>query len=327
MVDFWAVSLRASRPGATQAAPAWSRMARAVWAMLVFGASWGTWGVCHADAMRLCDRSSPLSAEQQDKVFRFGGIIKAELEKSGQSIVLIARSGLDLSRFGFRYSHAGVSFKAGRSTPWSVRQLYYACDEQRPRIYDQGMSGFLLGSDAPSIGYVSVVFFPSAEAAALERVASDDRRAMRLLGPAYSANAFPFSARYQNCNQWVLELVATAWGHLDDTGGAEEQRTQSQGWLQGMGYVPSVFDVRYLMWLGALIPWLHSDDHPPEDIEQSVYRVSMPASIEAFVHATVSGASRIEFCRTERHIVIRRGWDPIPEGCQPDALDTVIALE
>jgi hypothetical protein len=267
-----------------------------------------------------------MSADQQDKLFRFGAVIKAELEKSGQSLALIARSGLDLSRFGWRYSHAGFSLKASQNTPWSVRQLYYACDEQKPRIYDQGMSGFLLGSDTPSIGYVSVVFLPRDEAADLERAALDNRQAIQLLGPTYSANAYPFSARYQNCNQWVMELLASTWGQLDD---ADDLRSQAQGWLKDKGYTPSVFDVgsRPLMWLGAFIPWLHSDDHPPADIEQAIYRVSMPASIEAFVHLMVPGATRIEFCHTDRHVVIRRGWGLIPEGCQPGEQDSVITLE
>ena len=310
-------------------------MARALLMTVVAVLSWGHWGHCQAEALRLCERNVPLTADQQDKVFRFGGIVKAELEKSGQGMALIARSGVDLSRFGFRYSHAGLSIKASLNTPWSVRQLYYACDEHRPRIYDQGMSGFLLAADTPAIGYVSIVFLPAEEAAALERAAMDNRQALSLLGVVYSANAYPFSVRYQNCNQWLLELLAATWGGLldadgaDDANEAEGPRTRAQGWLEDKGYVPSVFDVGYrpLMWLGAFIPWLHSDDHPPDDIERSLYRVSMPASIEAFVRATVPGASRIEFCRTDRHVVVRRGWGSIAEGCEPGADDTVISLE
>jgi len=324
--------------GGTQ--PAWARcqavaapsrrMTRNLMMAMVAVSSWWPWGFCQAEALRLCERNVPLSADQQDQVLRFGGIVKAELEKSGQGMALIARSGVDLSRFGFRYSHAGLSVKASQHAPWSVRQLYYACDEHRPRIYDQGMSGFLLAGDAPTIGYVSLVFLPAEVAAALERVAMDDRQALSLLGAAYSANAFPFSVRYQNCNQWLLELLAATWGGLlDADASAEGLRTRAQGWLEDKGYVPSVFDVGYrpLMWLGAFIPWLHSDDHPPDDIDRSLYRVSMPASIEAFVHATVPGASRIEFCRTGRHVVVRRGWGSIAEGCEPEADDTVISLE
>ncbi len=283
-------------------------------------------GPCRAGALHLCEPAVQPSAGQQDKVLRFGAIIRSELEQSGQRLALIARSGVDLSRFGFRYSHAGLSLKASQNTPWSVRQLYYACDEQRPRIFDQGLSGFLLGSDAPSIGYVSVVFVPAGPAAALELAALDDARALQLLGADYSANAYPFSVRYQNCNQWIIELLAASWGQL---GAAGSLRPQAQGWLQDRGYAPSVFEVGYrpLMWLGAFVPLVHADDHPAADLEDNRFRVSMPASIEAFVRATVPAATRIEFCRTDRHVVIRRGWDAIAEGCQPGAGDTLIALD
>jgi len=296
------------------------------WAGLAL-AGWlcGPWAVCQASSMRFCDRPAELSAHQQDALFRFGGIIKAELDQSGQDVALIARSGLDLSRFGVRYSHAGVSLKASQNTPWSVRQLYYACDEKRPRIYDQGMSGFLLGTDDPATGYVSVVFLPADAAAELERAALDNRQALQLLSTSYSANAYAFSARYQNCNQWLAELLAAAWGHVDDE---QDLRLQAQGWLKDQGYAPSVFDVGLpLAWVGAFIPWLHGDDRPADDVDRSIYRVSMPASIEAFVHATVPGATRIEFCHAGARVVIRHGWQAIADGCIPDAQDTVIMLD
>jgi hypothetical protein len=275
--------------------------------------------------LQFCDHPDTLSAEQKDRLLRFGAIIKTELENSGEPLALIARSGLDLSRFGLRYSHAGFSLKASQNTPWSVRQLYYACDERRPRLFDQGLSGFLLGTDDPGIGYVSIVFLPAAEAAELERAALDNGRALQLLNATYSANAYAWGLRYQNCNQWVMELLATAWGRLDDTG---QPRAQAQRWLVDQGYTPSRIEVgnRALMWAGAFVPWLHSDDHPGDDIAQRVYRVSMPASIEGFVRATVPGASRMEFCHTGHQVVIHRGWEPIAEGCTPGAQDTVITL-
>jgi hypothetical protein len=302
--------------------------ARAWWLAGLVALGWGH--AAHAGAMRFCDRPADSSPARQDRLLRFGAIIKSELEKSGQGVALIARSGIDLSRFGVRYSHAGVSLQASENTPWSVRQLYYACDEGKPRIYDQGMSAFVLADDSSAVGYVSVVLLPQPEAADLERVALSNQQALQLLGATYSANAYPFSQRYQNCNQWVIELLAAAWGRLgagpDD---AEAQRAQAQVWLKGQGYRPSELAVnsRPLMWAGAFIPWLHNDDHPPEDIEQMTYRVSMPASIEAFVRARVPGATRVEFCHTDRYVVVRRGWALIPEGCEPGSQDTVIALD
>jgi hypothetical protein len=299
---------------------------RATRALLVAALVSAPWMACHASALQFCDHPDSLSAEQKDRLFRFGAIIKTELENSGASLALIARSGLDLSRFGLRYSHAGFSLKASQNTPWSVRQLYYACDERRPRLFDQGLSGFLLGTDDPGIGYVSIVYLPAPEAAELERAALDNGRALQLLNATYSANAYAYGLRYQNCNQWVMELLATAWGQLNDT---EPARAQAQRWLADQGYAPSRVEVgnRALMWAGAFVPWLHSDDHPPADVAQMVYRVSMPASVEGFVRATVPGASRMEFCHIGRQVVIHRGWEPIAEGCAPGAQDTVITLD
>jgi len=286
-------------------------------------------GAAHAGLVAYCNEPAPLSAAQNDRLIRFGAIVKAELERSGASVALIARSGLDLSRFGQRYSHAGVSLRAGPESPWAVRQLYFDCDERRPRLFDQGMSAFVLGGDEPTLGYVSVLLLPPAPAAALQRTALDNRQALALLGKDYSANAYPFSQRYQNCNQWVAELLAIAWGPGHETDGAPGERERAQAWLGDQGFEPTVFDVgwRALMWAGHFIPWVHGDDHPVEDTGRQIYRVSMPASIEAFVRRKLPDATRLEFCHTESQVVIRRGWEPIAEGCQAGAQDTVIALD
>jgi hypothetical protein len=221
-----------------------------------------------------------------------------------------------------------VSLKASLNTPWSVRQLYYACDEGRPRVFDQGIAGFVLGLNDPALGYVSVVLLPAVAAAALESAALDDRRALQALGAAYSANAYAFGLRYQNCNQWLVEMLAAAWGRLEPGGADDDLRERAQRWLAEQDYRPSVFEVGApLMWLGTFIPWVHSDDHPRADIERATYRVSMPASIETFVQATQPGATRIEFCHAGRRVVIHRGWDAIAEDCQPGAGDTVMLLE
>jgi len=81
------------------------------------------------------------------------------------------------------------------------------------------------------------------------------------------------------------------------------------------------------MWLASHIRWLHSDDHPQQDIEATLFRVSMPESIEAFVRNRLPGARRVEICYTAQQVVIRRGWEPIADGCQPSAGDEVVTLE
>lgn len=278
---------------------------------------------------QLCGRSTPLSAAQQDRLLRVADVVKRELEGSGARVALVARSGLNLARFGIRYSHAGVSLKGSANTPWSVRQLYFACDEGRPRLYDQGLPGFLFGTDNPSLGYLSIVLLPPEAADALERVALDDARALRLLAGVYSANAHPYGLRYQNCNQWVIELLASAWGALDVGAAAGDLRARAQAWLAAQGYAPQPVEVGSHWWMFAanFIPWLHTDDHPPEDLFALRFRVSLPASIETFVRERLPQAERIEFCHDERQLVLRRGWTPIADGCRAEAGDRVLAID
>ncbi len=288
--------------------------------------AWAAAGHAASSAMRFCDSPQQLSAAQQDRLLRFAAVVKQVLDDSGQQVALVSRTGLDLQRFGLRYSHAGVSLKASGNAPWSVRQLYYACDEHRPRLYDQGLPGFLFGNDDPVLGYVSIVLLPPAEAAALEQAALDNARALRLLAATYSANAYPFSLRYQNCNQWVMELLAAAWAPLQD---ADDLRARAQQWLGAQGYAPEPVDVgsHLLMFAAGFFPLVHLDDHPEDDRFALQLRTSLPRSIEAFVHQRFPQARRIELCHDDKQVVVRQGWHALAEGCRAEDGDRVIAFD
>ncbi len=279
-----------------------------------------------AGSSRYCDSPAALSIEQQDRLLRFSEVIKDELAKSGQRLAIISRSGLDLSRFNIRYSHAGFSLKASENTEWSVRQLYYACDEQRSRIFDQGMAGFVMGTDSPSLGYISVVLIPQIEAKPLETLLLQNEKVNALLHPTYSANSFAFSPIYQNCNQWVIEMLATSFGNLSLLNQAESPRKRAQQWLAENHYLPSLMQVksRFLMLAGAFMSMIRNNDHPQADVEKMQYQVSMPAAIELFVRRRFDTAHRMEFCHNAEHIVIRQGWSLIGNGCSPTEGDTVI---
>ncbi len=282
----------------------------------------------HASSLRYCDSPSPMSAAQQDKLLRVAGILKDELERSGTRAALIARSGLNLRWFGMRYSHAGLSLAGSKDAPWSVRQLYFSCDEQMPRLFDQGLPAFLLGTENPDLGYISLVTLPAEATAPLEPAALDNRTALSLLGKTYSANAYSFNLMYQNCNQWVAELLGLAWGGAPADADTAP-RAAAQGWLKSQGYSGSVFSVgiRPLLWLTSFSPWLNRDDHPEEELAQAHFVVSMPESIESFVRGRVPGAERLELCHTDKHVILRRGWVPLADGCVAQDGDTVIALD
>jgi len=275
-----------------------------------------------------CDRLQPLTATQQDKLLRFAAIVRAELaEGDGDNAggVLVSRSGLDLSRFDIRYSHTGVAWRAATGA-WSARQLYYACDESRPRIFDQGMAGFAMGIDNPALGYVSIVRLPPAAAASLQGAALDTARALHLLSNAYSATAYPFSTRYQNCNQWIVELMAAAWGDLAD---GEDLRQRAQAWLATAPYAPEPVTVRsrWLMWVAPFVPFVHLDDHPAHARQSRQLAISLPSTLEAFARQRWPASERIELCHNSRQVVVHRGWTPIADGCVAGEGDRVIALD
>ena len=285
----------------------------------------------HALSLEICDRPKEPSADQRDVMLRFSAIVRGELAASGQPVALIARSGLDLRRVDERYSHEGVAIQDGDGKPWSVRELYYSCEDHKPRIFDEGFTGFVTGTDDPGLGYISLVFLPSERAEPLRTTAVDKHHALGVLGASYSANAYPFSTRHQNCNQWVMELLADAWGAgaPDDNAGTDaDARTRAQAWMRTQGYLPTVFTVSAhpMTWLADIVPWLANDDHPPEEIAHNRYNVSMPQSIETFVQAKVPDARRVEICHAGRRVVLHRGWDDIAEGCIAGAGDQTFEL-
>ena len=282
-------------------------------------------GAAQAGLPTFCERPREITAREQDRVLRFAGAVKAELERSGQRVALIARAGVDLERFGLLYSHAGVALRDNPGSPWGVRQLYYACEESRPRLFDQGISGFALGADAPGHGHVSLLFLPEVESAQLEDTALDRNRALALLAERYSANAYAFGTRYQNCNQWVAELLASAWGGIDTQ---DKPREHAQAWLREQGYTAGPVKVpsRWMMFAGQFVPLVHVGDHPVDDIYALSLRVSVPDSIEAFVRQRVPAAQRVELCHDRRRIVVHRGWDKLGPGCAPGPGDEVIDI-
>jgi len=275
--------------------------------------------------MTFCDRSAKITASEQDRVLQFAAVVKRELDASGARAAIISRAGLDLSRFGLLYSHAGIALRDNPDGPWAVRQLYYACDESRPRLYDQGMAGFALGSEVPSEGHVSLVFLPETEGAQLADAALDKQRALALLAGVYSANAYAFGTRYQNCNQWVIELLASAWGHLDLN---DQARERAQTWLRGAGYEPRPVRIpsHWLMFAGQFVPLVHVSDHPVEDLHALALKVSVPATIESFVQR-YTAATRVELCHDADHIVVHRGWEPLGSACRPAPGDEVLPLQ
>jgi hypothetical protein len=283
-----------------------------------------TAGQAQASSGRFCDRSHELSAAEQDRLLRFAAVLRDELAASDDSVALVSRSGLDLSRFHIRYSHGAVAWRSEQGA-WSARQLYYSCDEGRPRIYDQGLAGFAMGTDDPQLGYVSIVRLPPQAVLALRPALLDTSRALHLLGAQYSANAYAYGLQYQNCNQWLIEMLAAGWGDLAD---GDDLRQRAQRWLREQNYVPQPVEVgsRWLMLASYFVPLLHLDDHPDEDRAALQLHISLPSTVETFARDRFPQSERVEICHDDKQIVIHRGWTPIADGCNAGDGDRVVSL-
>jgi hypothetical protein len=277
-----------------------------------------------AASLQSCTDSPDLTAAQQSVLLQVSQRVKDELDRRGAAVALVSRSGLALGWFGMRYSHAGVALRHSPETPWAVRQLYFACDERQPRLFDQGLTAFLMGSLEPELGFLSVVVLPPDAAKALEARALDSSAALALLGARYSANAYPYSEAYQNCNQWLAELLADAWGGPFTA----PPRPQAQQWLKARGFRGADFQLpaRPFLWLTALSPWLNRDDHPEAQLAEARFEVAMPTAIEAFVQRLHPQAERFEVCHAKKRLVVRRGWTPIADGCVAADGDEVTVL-
>ena len=287
-------------------------------------------GAAHAggslSSSRFCDRSQELSATEQDKLLRFAAVVREELAATEGSVALISRSGLDLSRFGIRYSHAALAWRHELDAGWSARQLYYACDEGRPRIFDQGTAGFAMGTDNPQLGYISIVRLPLDTVPPLRQALLDPARVQHLLAGNYSANAYVYGLQYQNCNQWVVELLATAWGELPD---GADLRARAQTWLRTAPYAPEPVTIasRWLMLGAAFVPLVHLSDHPQEALDTMRLQVSLPSTLETLIRQRLPASERVEVCHDGKQVVVHKGWEPVAEGCVPGANDRVLVLD
>ncbi len=296
-------------------------------------------GGSRSGALGFCNADADLTAAQKDKLWRLADQVRQALRASDAPAALVSRSGLALQRLGIQHSHAGISLRDSPEAPYTVRQLYYDCDQHRPRIFDQGLSAFITGAqeggtaaDDPDRARVAIVLLPADAAHALASSARHNAQALALLGGTYSANAHAYSTLYQNCNQWVAELMGVAWSTSASVEvappPAAATRQAAQQHLSTLRYAPATVPLRWWMRpLAPALPFVHEDDHPHEDLMAGQYRISLPQSLETFARQLWPQAQRLEWCLRGRDIVLRRGWAALDAACTATPEDTVYLLD
>ncbi len=180
------------------------------------------------------------------------------LDASGAQVVVLARSGQDLSRYRLRWSHLGLAYREGdgAGSVWRVVHKLNQCGAARADLYRQGLGEFFLDDPHEFVAAVAVLA-PEVQAALLPLL-RDNAQVARLHTAAYSLVAYPWAQQYQQSNQWAIETLAWAQEPVADT------RERAQAWLRFKGYEPTVLRISPLVRLGARLAAANVafDDHP-----------------------------------------------------------------
>ena len=221
-------------------------------------ASVGLAGTAHAG--RSCE-THKASAQSVERGLALAEKTLASLNASGEKVVLLARAGQDLRKYGLRYSHMGLAYQVsdgqGGQT-WYVLHKLNTCGTDESAIYRQGLGEFFL-DDPWRFEAAWLAPTPPVQGQLLQLL-QDSGRATRLHHKPYSIVSYVWGRKYQQSNQWVIETLAAA---------VEEgvtSREKAQAWLQFKSYQPTTLKLGPLTRLGGRVTAANVafDDHPNE---------------------------------------------------------------
>ena len=179
------------------------------------------------------------------------------LNAGGARVVLLARAGQDLRRYGLHYSHLGWAYR-GNDNRWLVVHKLNLCGTGEASLYRQGLGEFFL--DDPH-RYETSWIVPTADVQdRMLALLSGNSRLTALHVKPYSIVSYVWSDKYQQSNQWALETLAMA---MDSD---IRSRVQAQAWLRYKNFQPTTLTLGPLTRLGGRISAANVafDDHPNE---------------------------------------------------------------
>lgn len=214
-----------------------------------------------AQAGRSCEENRP-TVQNITRGMALAERTMQQLDRSGHQVVLLARAGQDLSRYGLRYSHLGIAYRQPDGQgghAWRVLHKLNQCGTSDAALYLQGLGEFFL--DDPW-RYEGAFIAPNAQVQEkLHALLMKRDEALALHVKPYSIVSYAWGQKYQQSNQWAIETLALAMEP-----GTVRQRTQAQAWLRFKGYEPTTLRLGPLTRLGGRISAANVafDDHPNE---------------------------------------------------------------
>ena len=179
------------------------------------------------------------------------------LDASGAQVVVLARAGQDLSKYGLHWSHLGFAYKTPEG-PWRVVHKLNQCATASASIWRQGLGEFFL--DQPWRYETAWVVPPGPVQTQMLALLGSRERIMRLNTTPYSVVSYAWGRKYQQSNQWAIETLASAIEPGIDN------RERAQAWLKFRGYAPTTLRLGPFERLGGRVGSANIafDDHPNE---------------------------------------------------------------
>lgn len=240
----------------------------------VHKAPWGRWAsrlllalaftmAAPAWAGRACTAPQPPKTQTIERALTLAEHTLQALDKSGADVVVLARAGQDLSRYGVYYSHLGFAYRQsdGRGGyVWRVLHKLNQCGTAVSALYRQGLGDFFL-DDLWRYEGAFVVPTPEVQRKLLALL-QDPSRSIALHHKPYSMVSYVWGLEYQQSNQWAIETLAMALDPAAQGGWFTRERAQS--WLYAHDFQPGVLNIGAMTRLGARISAANVafDDHP-----------------------------------------------------------------
>jgi len=215
-----------------------------------------------AHAGRSCEARQPTAATIA-RGLELAQRTSQALDASGARVVVLARAGQDLSRYGLQWSHLGWAYKSAEG-PWRVVHKLNRCGTAEAFVQRQGLGEFFL-DDLWRYEAAWEVPSPQVQQQLWTLLSQPTPQLARALSTVttrpYSLVSYAWGQKYQQSNQWAIETLALAMEPA-----TVRQRPQAQAWLQFKGYEPTTLRLGPLTRLGGRVGSANVafDDHPNE---------------------------------------------------------------
>lgn len=228
----------------------------------------------------------PLGVAEARKSFGLALKVREALDQSGAQVVLLGRVGQDLSKYGLHYSHIGFVWRDHPEGRWLNVHLLNECGTAVSNLYNQGLANFFADD---MFAWDALILIPSLEVQQRLVARLNGEAPLRLHQAKYNMVAYSFSSRYQNSNQWALEVLAEGLSGKTFAGREEAQR-----WLMESGYRPSTLQIPLLTRLGGRMfkANVAFDDHPTDRRMAGQIDTVTVDSIADFLSRVDAGAQR-----------------------------------